>query len=142
MGKSQLHDQDGTVSGAAGSTPNGARDKGAAPGAVPGAASNVASGMASGAEDRAGQCAVNGAAEPATILVVDDAPGNRYAVSRILRGAGMRVIEAENGRDALRLMKSAPDLVVLDIRLPDITGYEICRSIKTNPATAFTPVMH
>jgi PAS domain S-box-containing protein len=77
-----------------------------------------------------------------TVLVVDDTAGNRYAVSRILRGAGMRVIEADNGRDALRLMESAPDLVVLDIKLPDITGYELCRIIKTNPATAFTPVMH
>jgi PAS domain S-box-containing protein len=77
-----------------------------------------------------------------TILVVDDTEGNRYAVSHILRGAGMHVIEADNGRDALRLMESAPDLVVLDIRLPDITGYELCRRIKTNPATAFTPVMH
>ena len=79
---------------------------------------------------------------PATILVVDDDAGNRYAVARVLRGAGMRVIEAENGRDALRLMGTRPDLVVLDIRLPDSTGYEICRAIKTNPATAFTAVMH
>ncbi|MGH7626019.1 MAG: response regulator, partial [Gemmatimonadaceae bacterium] len=95
-----------------------------------------------GAEDRAGGGAGAGVSKPATILVVDDAPGNRYAVSRILRGAGMRVIEAENGCETLRLMELAPDLVVLDIRLPDSTGYEVCRSIKSNPATAFTPVMH
>ena len=131
---SQHHSHGGTVSGAPGSTLNGVRDKGAA--------SGTASGTATDAEDRAGRRTVNGATEPATILVVDDAPGNRYAVSRILRSAGMRVIEAENGRDALRLMESAPDLVVLDVRLPDSTGYEICRSIKSNPATAFTPVMH
>src|SRR5690348_1272986 len=75
------------------------------------------------------------------VLVVDDTPGNRYAVARILRSGGMHVVEADNGRDALRLVQSIPDLVVLDIKLPDVSGYEICRAIKRNPATAFIPVM-
>ncbi|HET7564092.1 MAG TPA: ATP-binding protein [Gemmatimonadaceae bacterium] len=76
------------------------------------------------------------------VLVVDDTPGNRYAVARILRSGGMHVVEADNGRDALRLVQSIPDLVLLDIKLPDVSGYEICRAIKRNPATAFIPVMH
>jgi PAS domain S-box-containing protein len=80
--------------------------------------------------------------EAPTVLVVDDTDGNRYAVARLLRGAGMRVIEAANGSDALRLVREVPDLVVLDIKLPDMTGYEVCRVIKSTPATAAIPVMH
>ncbi len=76
------------------------------------------------------------------ILVVDDTAGNRYAVSRLLRGAGMRVSEAENGASALRLIAEVPDLVVLDINLPDMTGYDVCRQIKSNPDTRTVPVMH
>ena len=76
------------------------------------------------------------------VLVVDDTDGNRYVVSRILRGAGMEVLEAENGARALELVRSVPDLVVLDINLPDITGYEVCRHIKSDPVTATIPVMH
>ncbi len=76
------------------------------------------------------------------VLVVDDTPGNRYAVSRLLRGAGMRVSEAASGEQALRQVADVPDLVVLDINLPDMTGYEVCRRIKTGPNTAFIPVLH
>ena len=76
------------------------------------------------------------------ILVVDDTIGNRYAVSRLLRGAGMRVSEADTGASALRLVNEVPDLVVLDINLPDMTGYDVCRQIKANPDTRSVPVMH
>ena len=77
-----------------------------------------------------------------TVLVVDDTEGNRYAVTRILRGAGMRVIEAANGRDALRLAADRPDLVVLDVHLPDMSGFEVSAQLRTDPATAHIPVMH
>ena len=74
------------------------------------------------------------ASTPARVLVVDDTEGNRYAVSRLLRGAGMEVVEAETGREALaRLAERVPDLVVLDINLPDATGHEICRVIPALP---------
>jgi len=76
------------------------------------------------------------------VLVVDDTEGNRYAVARLLRGAGMQVSEAATGSDALRLVKEMPDLVVLDIKLPDMTGYDVCREIKGSPTTASIPVMH
>ena len=79
---------------------------------------------------------------PPHVLVVDDTEGNRYAVSRLLRGAGMRVSEAANGLEALRLIEETPDLVVLDINLPDMTGYDVCRRIKSQGASAFIPVMH
>lgn len=81
-------------------------------------------------------------ADAPRVLVVDDTEGNRYAVARLLRASGMVVSEAANGRDALRLVKELPDAVVLDIKLPDMTGYDVCRVIKGSPATASIPVMH
>ncbi|HTI85007.1 MAG TPA: response regulator [Alphaproteobacteria bacterium] len=65
------------------------------------------------------------------ILVVDDDDSGRYLKSHILRRAGHLVIEAGNGRDALRtIAEEKPALVVLDIKLPDINGIEVCRQIK------------
>jgi len=77
-----------------------------------------------------------------SVLVVDDTPGNRYAVARVLRGAGMRVTEAETGSEALRFAKAQPDLIVLDIRLPDMSGYDVCQRMKTDPETQSIPVMY
>lgn len=76
------------------------------------------------------------------ILVVDDTEASRYAVSHILRKAGFRVLESANGAQALQLLEQKPDLVILDINLPDMSGYEVCRQIKTAPATASVLVMH
>lgn len=76
------------------------------------------------------------------ILVVDDNRSNRYAVSRILRRAGYDVTEAETGKQALELIKQKPDLVILDIQLPDMNGFEICRMIKADEATARISVLH
>jgi PAS domain S-box-containing protein len=81
-------------------------------------------------------------AAPPSVLVVDDTPGNRYTVSRVLRGAGMRVTEAETGAEALRFSKAQPDLIVLDIRLPDMTGYDVCQRLKTDPETKSIPLMY
>ncbi|MFI5250304.1 MAG: ATP-binding protein [Gemmatimonadales bacterium] len=75
-------------------------------------------------------------------LVVDDTEGNRYAVARALRGAGMRVTEAATGTDAIRLAAALPDLIVLDINLPDMTGYKVAHIVKHDPATSHIPVMH
>ena len=68
-----------------------------------------------------------------SILVVDDDPVIRFAAVRLLRKAGYPVAEAENGETALRLVREThPDLVLLDVMLPDKDGYEICRIIKTD----------
>src|SRR6185312_3921599 len=75
------------------------------------------------------------------ILIVDDREENRYISSRILRSAGFAVIEASSGREALEKIKQNPALVMLDVRLPDIIGYEVCRRIKANPETANIPVL-
>jgi DNA-binding response OmpR family regulator len=80
---------------------------------------------------------------PALILNVDDNDANLYAVTRMLRRAGYAVVEAINGLDALaKVAELRPDLVVLDVNLPDIDGFEICRRIKADPATASIPVLH
>lgn len=80
---------------------------------------------------------------PATLLVVDDTEANRYALVRILKNAGYRVVEAAEGREGLeRVATLRPDLVVLDVRLPDMPGWDVCREIKANPATALIPVLH
>jgi two-component system, NtrC family, sensor kinase len=76
-----------------------------------------------------------------TILVVDDRPANRYATVHALRRSGFKVIEAESGREALELAKQVPAAILLDVKLPDILGYEVCRRIKSNPRTSHIPVL-
>ena len=77
------------------------------------------------------------------ILLVDDTDANRYAMSRLLRKEGFLVIEAASGREALQLAAAQPqpDLIVLDVRLPDLSGFEICAQLKEHPATMATPVL-
>ena len=70
------------------------------------------------------------------ILNVDDNDGARYVKTRILQGAGFQVAEAANGTDALTMARRLlPALVLLDVKLPDINGIEVCRQIKADLAT-------
>jgi PAS domain S-box-containing protein len=78
----------------------------------------------------------------ATILYVDDEEANRRSVAWYFRTVGFEVREAATGKEALRLAAEKPDLVILDINLPDINGFEVCRRIKAHPATATIPVLH
>lgn len=76
------------------------------------------------------------------VLIVDDAPATRYIVGSWLRRGGFRVVEADTGGAALDTLHRQPvDLVVLDVGLPDMTGFEVCEIIKTDP-TLGTPVVH
>ncbi len=78
-----------------------------------------------------------------TILNVDDDEGCRYAVTRILELNNFAVKEACSGAEALRIAKlEQPDLVLLDVNLPDLNGFEVCRRLKAEPATARIPVLH
>lgn len=70
------------------------------------------------------------------ILIVDDSDAARYARSRILIRAGFKVIEAATGGTALTMAReNLPDLVLLDTKLPDINGMDVCRKLKADPAT-------
>ena len=78
----------------------------------------------------------------ALILNVDDNEGARYAKSRVLARAGFKVIEAATGTLALEKVRAeSPDLVLLDVKLPDINGLEVCRQIKLDPQTSATVVL-
>jgi PAS domain S-box-containing protein len=78
-----------------------------------------------------------------TILNVDDNEGCRYAVTRILELNNFIVKEAGSGVEALAMARAEqPDLVLLDINLPDLNGYEVCKRLKAEPATARIPVLH
>jgi PAS domain S-box-containing protein len=77
----------------------------------------------------------------ATILNVDGNAADRSTRSRLLQAAGFEVWEAATGSEALLLAARKPDLVLLDVALPDRDGREVCRQIKTDPATAATPVL-
>jgi signal transduction histidine kinase len=77
-----------------------------------------------------------------TILAVDDNDALRYSLARTLKEGGYNVKEACNGAEALRLADDGPDLITLDVHLPDMDGFEICRLLKGNPRTAHIPVLH
>lgn len=77
-----------------------------------------------------------------TILNVDDNDAARYARSRLLRQAGFEVIEASTGAEGLRILAEvAPQLVLMDVRLPDMNGLDVTRRIKSDPASMRTPVV-
>ena len=75
------------------------------------------------------------------ILLADDREENRYVLGRILTEAGFSCTEASTGAQTLAIAETQPDLIILDVRLPDISGYEVCQRIKQNPRTASIPVL-
>jgi len=74
------------------------------------------------------------------LLLVDDDEAKRYVLATWLRRAGHNVTEAHTGQDALSRV-SAAELVLLDVNLPDMSGFEVCRLIKSDPRTAAIPVI-
>jgi len=79
----------------------------------------------------------------AAILVVNDAEGARYVITRMLERSGFAVITASTGSEALqRIADDRPRLVVLDIELPDVGGLEVCRRIKAAAVTQHIKVLH
>lgn len=77
-----------------------------------------------------------------TVLVVDDNPATRYSTARVIRAAGFRTAEAGSGAEALALAGEGVSAVVLDVHLPDIDGFEVCRILRSRPDTALLPVVH
>lgn len=80
--------------------------------------------------------------EPGRVLIVDDAPENLRILSESLRG-DYTIMFAKNGTDALRLAEGnpKPDIILLDVIMPGMNGYEVCRKLKDSPSTADIPVV-
>jgi two-component system cell cycle sensor histidine kinase/response regulator CckA len=80
--------------------------------------------------------------EKSIILIVDDNPTNLEMLLDCLEDAGFKVVVAEDGASAIEMAEYAPpDLILLDILMPEIDGFETCRRLKTNPATQDIPVI-
>jgi two-component system, sensor histidine kinase and response regulator len=78
-----------------------------------------------------------------SILNVDDYPPGLYARTKVLRQAGFDVIEATTGNQTLKLVSEhKPAVVLLDVNLPDMHGFEVCRRIRMNPALAAITILH
>lgn len=75
------------------------------------------------------------------ILIVDDREENRYILRRVLERAGYGCEEATTGKEALQKVQSLPDIAILDVHLPDMSGYEVCQTIKNDARTAQVPVL-
>jgi putative two-component system response regulator len=79
---------------------------------------------------------------PGRILIVDDDAAEREGLARLLRREGFDVEAADDGRAALaRVEQSPPDLVMLDVKMEPLDGYEVCRRLKSNPETRLIPVV-
>jgi serine phosphatase RsbU (regulator of sigma subunit) len=79
---------------------------------------------------------------PSTILVVDDGPVNLQVLVRTLNGTGHRILAAKDGRAALDIARRArPDLILLDVMMPELDGFEVCRTIKADPEIRDTLVI-
>ena len=76
-----------------------------------------------------------------TVVVVDDHADSRALLAMYLRTEGFRVKEAATGMEALEVAATQPSLMILDINLPDIDGFEVCRRLKSEPRTAGITVL-
>jgi PAS domain S-box-containing protein len=76
------------------------------------------------------------------LLIVDDEPASRYATARVLRSAGFRTREATTGAEGLAQLDGSVSVMVLDVHLPDIDGFELCRVLRSKPETNRLPVLH
>ena len=76
-----------------------------------------------------------------TILVVDDEKDILELLRYNLEKEGYRVLTAQDGKEALKLVKQSPELVVLDIMMPELDGWEVCKSLRRNPATSRIPII-
>ncbi|MGP4010988.1 SpoIIE family protein phosphatase [Streptomyces sp. 4N124] len=91
---------------------------------------------------------VNGKRTDTTVLVVDDVAASRYAMGAMLRRAGHQVVSVAGGNEALveldvrRRKGILPDVALIDVDLPDMSGFELCRRIKARPHMAGLPVVH
>jgi twitching motility two-component system response regulator PilH len=77
-----------------------------------------------------------------TVLVVDDSQTVRQMLSELLQKGGLTVVEAANGLEAkAKIQTNAPDLVITDLVMPEMNGYELCRWIKNDPVAQNIPIL-
>src|SRR3546814_13064591 len=77
------------------------------------------------------------------LLIVDDNAPTRYAMRRVLERHGYQVLEAGTGSEGLELVaNAAPDALILDVNLPDMSGFDIARQIRADANTALLPLIH
>jgi CheY-like chemotaxis protein len=76
-----------------------------------------------------------------TVLVANDNEPQNYALCRMLQQQGYQVLRAFNGRQALEEATKLPQMILLDVNMPDILGFQVCRLLKKDPATAKIPVV-
>jgi diguanylate cyclase len=80
--------------------------------------------------------------EKSTILIVDDETVSRYTVEVLLAAEGYNLVFAENGEEALKkAAESVPDLMLLDVMMPGMDGFEVCQRLRTNPRLAELPIV-
>ena len=80
--------------------------------------------------------------EKSTILYVEDNPDNRMLVKRILRAEGYELLEATNANEAMDLLEdTVPDLILMDINMPDMDGYTLTTKIKSMPGFGRIPII-
>ena len=85
---------------------------------------------------------VSGAQKDATILIVDDSPTETHIIKGIVEGAGYRVLTAENGElGVASAARSRPDLILMDVVMPGLNGFQATRQLSKNPETADIPII-
>ena len=78
---------------------------------------------------------------PAAVLIVDDEPRNLEVLTHILGTQGFQILTAEDGEEALEKARATlPDVILLDVVMPQMDGFEVCRQLKADPATLYIPV--
>lgn len=84
----------------------------------------------------------NGGNRPTTVLHIEDDPANRLLVRKLLAADGMTVVDAENGLDGVRrALEIKPDLVLIDLNIPDLDGFEVALRLRSDPSLAGTPLV-
>jgi CheY-like chemotaxis protein len=76
-----------------------------------------------------------------TVLIVDDYEPHRYSLGRMLENAGLKVVQAATGEECLQKAKDV-DVILLDIHLPDISGFEVCKRLRAQAETRTIPIVH
>jgi CheY-like chemotaxis protein len=83
-----------------------------------------------------------GAGGPSTVLIAEDHLDSREALSALLDAFGYHVVAAVNGREVLRLAREiGPDIILMDLMMPEVDGFEATRALRKDPSTRHTPII-